>query len=41
LRGFTIVGITSNIGLLIRILESPQFRAGETDTGFLDRELPL
>src|SRR6185436_3654707 len=35
LRGFTIVGITTNIGLLIHILESPQFRAGETDTGFL------
>ncbi len=30
-------GLTTNRDLLVRILRSPEFLAGETDTGFLDR----
>src|SRR6185503_5116414 len=39
LRAFSIGGITTNIGLLIQILEHPQFVKASIDTGFLDREL--
>jgi 3-methylcrotonyl-CoA carboxylase alpha subunit len=35
---FVIDGITTNIPFLQRILEHPAFRAGDVDTGFLDRE---
>jgi len=38
LRAFPILGIRTNIPFLLRILEHPRFRAGEIDTGFLDRE---
>ena len=31
-------GIRTNIPFLLRILEHPAFRAGDVDTGFLDRE---
>ena len=39
LRGYAIVGVNTNIPLLLRILDHPDFRGGSTDTGFLDREL--
>jgi acetyl-CoA/propionyl-CoA carboxylase biotin carboxyl carrier protein len=38
LRGFTIGGIETNIGLLLQILEHPRFIEAAIDTGFLDRE---
>ncbi len=38
LRAFPILGLMTNIPFLLRILEHPRFRAGEIDTGFLDRE---
>ena len=38
LREYPILGVRTNIPFLIRILEHPQFRAGDVDTGFLDRE---
>jgi acetyl-CoA/propionyl-CoA carboxylase biotin carboxyl carrier protein len=38
LRGYPILGVTTNIPFLIRILESPAFREGRIDTRFLDRE---
>jgi acetyl/propionyl-CoA carboxylase alpha subunit len=40
LRDFAIDGITTNIGLLVQILEHEQFVNASIDTGFLDRELP-
>jgi acetyl/propionyl-CoA carboxylase alpha subunit len=40
LRDFSIGGIRTNIGLLMQILEHPQFINAAIDTGFLDRELP-
>jgi len=36
LRDYPILGIRTNIPLLLRILEHPRFQAGEIDTGFLD-----
>ena len=38
LRAFPILGITTNIAFLIRLLESPEFQAGTVHTGFLDNE---
>jgi acetyl-CoA carboxylase biotin carboxylase subunit len=38
LRDYPILGIRTNIPLLLRILEHPRFRAGDIDTAFLDRE---
>jgi acetyl/propionyl-CoA carboxylase alpha subunit len=38
LRAYPILGVRTNIPFLIRILEHPRFRAGDIDTGFLDRE---
>ena len=38
LRGFPILGIRTNISLLIDVLEHPRFTAGEIDTGFLEVE---
>ncbi|GGV27628.1 acetyl/propionyl-CoA carboxylase subuit alpha [Actinomadura cremea] len=37
LRGARIHGPTTNRDLLVRILEEPAFRAGDTDTGYLER----
>lgn len=37
LRGARIHGLTTNRGLLVRILEEPGFLDGDTDTGYLDR----
>ena len=33
-------GVTTNRDLLVRVLRSPEFLAGEVDTGYLDREDP-
>ena len=38
LRSFPILGIETNLPFVIAILEDPAFRAGQVDTGFLDRE---
>jgi len=38
LRDYPILGVRTNITFLIGILEHPRFRAGDVDTGFLDRE---
>jgi acetyl-CoA carboxylase biotin carboxylase subunit len=38
LREFAIEGIRTNIGFLIRVLETHAFQAGDVDTAFLDRE---
>src|ERR1019366_4940645 len=38
LRDYPILGIRTNIPLLLRILEHPRFQAGDIDTGFLDGE---
>jgi 3-methylcrotonyl-CoA carboxylase alpha subunit len=37
LRGYPILGVTTNIPFLIRILDSAAFRDGRIDTRFLDR----
>jgi acetyl-CoA carboxylase biotin carboxylase subunit len=38
LRSYPVLGIRTNIGLLIELLQHPRFIAGEIDTGFLDTE---
>ena len=38
LRSYPILGIRTNIPLLIELLEHPRFIAGDVDTGFLDTE---
>ena len=38
LRAFRLRGIRSNLGFLLRVLESDAFLRGAIDTGFLDRE---
>jgi acetyl/propionyl-CoA carboxylase alpha subunit len=38
LRSYPVLGVTTNIPFLIRILESPAFHEGRIDTRFLDRE---
>jgi acetyl-CoA carboxylase biotin carboxylase subunit len=38
LREYPILGVRTNIPYLINVLEHPLFRAGDIDTGFLDRE---
>ena len=38
LREFPILGVHTNTGFLLRILEHPRFRAGDIDTGWLDAE---
>ncbi|HEY7788885.1 MAG TPA: biotin carboxylase N-terminal domain-containing protein [Vicinamibacterales bacterium] len=37
LRAYAILGIRTNIPFLLHLLEHPAFRAGQVDTGFLDR----
>jgi acetyl-CoA carboxylase biotin carboxylase subunit len=39
LRAFSIRGITTNIGLLMQIVQHPEFVNASIDTGFLDREV--
>jgi len=38
LRSYALLGIKTNIALLIELLEHPRFVAGSIDTGFLDAE---
>ena len=38
LRAYPILGIRTNVALLIELLEHPRFVAGSIDTGFLDAE---
>ena len=38
IRNYPILGIRTNIPLLIELLEHPRFVAGDVDTGFLDAE---
>ena len=38
LRNYPILGIRTNVALLIELLEHPRFIAGSIDTGFLDTE---
>ena len=38
LRSYPILGIRTNVTLLIELLEHPRFIAGSIDTGFLDKE---
>ena len=38
LREFSIDGVRTNLPFLVALLELPEFRRGEVDTGFLDRE---
>jgi acetyl/propionyl-CoA carboxylase alpha subunit len=38
LRSYPVLGIRTNIALLIELLEHPRFVAGSLDTGFLDAE---
>ncbi len=40
LLDFHVLGVKTNIGYLIGILDHPAFRAGHMDTGFLGREFP-
>jgi acetyl-CoA carboxylase biotin carboxylase subunit len=40
LRQFPVLGIQTNIPLLVELLQHPRFIVGEVDTGFLDRERP-
>jgi acetyl/propionyl-CoA carboxylase alpha subunit len=37
LRDFPILGVRTNVALLIRLMTHPGFRAGEIDTGFVER----
>ncbi len=39
LRHFPILGVTTNVPFLIRIIEHADFREARCDTGFLDREI--
>ena len=39
LDSFVIEGVVSTVGFHRRLLDHPGFIAGETDTGFLEREL--
>jgi acetyl-CoA/propionyl-CoA carboxylase biotin carboxyl carrier protein len=38
LRSYPILGIRTNVALLVELLEHPRFIAGSIDTGFLDKE---
>ena len=38
LRSYPILGIRTNVALLVELLEHPRFIAGSIDTGFLDTE---
>ncbi len=40
LRSFVILGVETNLSLLVRIVESTEFAAGRTDTSFLSRLPP-
>ena len=39
LREFEVAGLATNVPFLSRLVAAPGFRAGDVDTGFIDREL--
>ena len=39
LRGFEVAGVATNVPFLARLLADPEFRAGDADTGLIDRRL--
>ncbi|MBI5498253.1 MAG: acetyl-CoA carboxylase biotin carboxylase subunit [Deltaproteobacteria bacterium] len=39
LNEYSVKGINTNIGYLVRILQHPAFRAGDYDTGFIERHM--
>ncbi len=39
LRGFEVAGVTTNVPFLSRLVANSGFRAGDVDTGLIDREL--
>ena len=39
LRGFEVAGVATNVAFLARLLADPEFRAGDADTGLIDRRL--
>ena len=39
LRAFEIAGVTTNVPFLSRLVADPEFRAGDVDTGLIDRRL--
>ena len=39
LRGFEVAGVSTNVPFLARLLADPEFRAGDADTGLIDRRL--
>ncbi len=41
LQEYTVKGITTNIAYLVRILQHPAFRAGDYDTGFIEKYLQV
>ena len=41
LRRYVVLGVTTNLRLLQRILDHPQFREGRVDTGLLDQDIDL
>jgi acetyl/propionyl-CoA carboxylase alpha subunit len=41
LREFVVLGVTTNLPLLRRVVESPDFESGRTDTSFLSRLPPV
>jgi acetyl-CoA carboxylase biotin carboxylase subunit len=41
LEGFIIEGITTTIPFLQRVIQHPDFQAGDVDTKFLERETSL
>jgi acetyl/propionyl-CoA carboxylase alpha subunit len=41
LRGYPVLGVRTNIPYLLKVLDHPRFRAGDIDTGFLDRDAGL
>jgi pyruvate carboxylase subunit A len=38
---YVILGVASNIPFHQAVMENPRFRAGELETGFIDREVSL
>jgi 3-methylcrotonyl-CoA carboxylase alpha subunit len=38
LREYPVLGVRTNIPYLLKVLDHPRFRAGDIDTGFLDRD---
>ena len=39
LTRFAILGVRTNVSYLLRLLDHPVFRAGNVDTGFIERDM--